>query len=169
MHSLLTRASTVEDVLPFYPVMPLQGARVLSHLTSRAPFTEPVAACVRPCELRASVELVKRGQGSFENVLLISCTCPGVFPLRASLDGGIATRLEGYWAAVARNEIPEDIRSACSSCVEFIPYGADMTVVLAGGAHDLGTSTQITLNTAYGEEIGHAASGEIVDATDLTV
>ncbi len=167
-HSLITRPSTVEEVLPFYPLMPSQGAAVLSHLTATAPFTEPVAACLRPCELRACAELVKRGQGSLENILLISCTCPGVFPLKTSLDGGIGPRLESYWEAVARDEIPEDIRSACASCVEFIPYGADMAVVLAAGAHDLGSSTQIALCSALGEEVGEALGGEIGQETDLT-
>ncbi len=167
-HSLLTSTSAIDDVQPFYPVMPTQGARVLSHLTATAPFTEPVAACLRPCELRACVELVKRGQGSLENVLLISCTCPGVFPLKASLDGGMGRMLDRYWDAVGRNEIPEDIRSACASCVEFIPYGADMTVVLAAASHDLGSSTQIALCTKSGEELGEAIGGDIAEGADLT-
>jgi formate dehydrogenase subunit beta len=167
-HSLLTGTSAVDDALPFYPVMPSQGARVLSHLTATAPFTEPVAACLRPCELRACVELVKRGQGSLENVLLISCTCPGVFPLKASLDGGLGERLDGYWDTVARNEIPEDIRSACASCLEFIPYGADMTVVLAAASHDLGSTTQVALCTTSGEEVAEAIGGDIIDGADCT-
>jgi formate dehydrogenase subunit beta len=167
-HSLVTHPSSVEQLLPFYPLMPAQGAAVLSHLTATAPFTEPIAACLRPCELRACVELVKRGQGSLENILLISCTCPGVYPLKASLDGGIGPRLGSYWEAVARNEIADDIRPACASCVEFLPYEADMAVVLAGADHDLGSSTHIALRTALGEEVGEALDGEIGDGTDLT-
>ena len=73
--------------MPLLPIMPSQGGQVLSQLTQEEPFREPVAAVVRPCEVRAFFELVKRNKGSLDNLVLISPECPGVFPVqRASGD-----------------------------------------------------------------------------------
>ena len=153
-YSLTTDPAMVRDILPFHPLMPVQGGRVLSRLTGTEGFAEPVAALLRPCELRAFVELVKRTQGSLENLLVISCTCPGVYPLSASLDGGLGPKLKAYWAAAAGNEIPDGLRPACTACTEFVPYGADMTVSLVGGG-----DTEVVLNTPRAEEFAGKAGG----------
>jgi len=158
-YSLAADPATVKDILPFHPLMPAQGGRVLSRLTGTEGFAEPVAALVRPCELRAFVELVKRTQGSLENLLVISCTCPGVYPLSASLDGGLGPKLETYWAAAAENEVPDGLRPACTACTEFVPYGADMTVSLIGGR-----DTEVVLNTSKAVEAVGKLSGEIAES-----
>ncbi len=122
-YSLITDPSLVSEVMPFHPVMPVQGARALSNLTITEPFDRSVAALLRPCEIRAFVENVKQSQGSLENIFIISCTCPGVIP---------ASRLLGEERDdVLRNQ-DENIRNACRACTEFIPGAqADMTVIIA--------------------------------------
>jgi formate dehydrogenase subunit beta len=147
-YSLTADPAKVADLLPFHPLMPAQGGRVLGRLTGTEALAEPVAALLRPCELRAFVELVKRHKGNLENLLLISCTCPGVYPLSASLDGGLGSKLEAYRSAAAGNQVPEDLRPACTACVEFVPRGADMTVRLVGGG-----KTEVLLETPRAEEV----------------
>ena len=161
-YSLVTDPSMLEDVEPFHPVMPVQGGRALSHLTRTAPLEEPVAALLRPCELRALVELVKREQASLDNLFVISCSCGGVYPLSAMLEGEVASELDAYWAAVPRNEVPEGVRPACASCVEFVPYGADMTALLLGGRNAAAT-TEVLLNTPRAEEAAMLVDGEICE------
>lgn len=122
-YSLITDPSLVSEVLPFHPVMPVQGARALSNLTITEPFDRPVAALLRPCEIRAFVENVKQSQGSLENIFIISCTCPGVIP---------ASRLLGEERDEVLRNPDENIRNACRACTEFIPGAqADMTVIIA--------------------------------------
>jgi formate dehydrogenase subunit beta len=142
-YSLVSDPSLVSEVLPFHPVMPVQGARVLKDLTITEPLTRPVAALLRPCEIRAFVENVKQSQGSLENIFIISCTCPGVIPasrlLKEDRDDVLANHAE-------------NIRNACRICTEFIPGPqADMTVLSASDEpHD---GTVIYLHTEVAVEI----------------
>lgn len=142
-YSLITDPSLVSEVLPFHAVMPVQGARALSDLTITEPFDRPLAALLRPCEIRAFVENVKQSQGSLDNIFIISCTCPGVIPasklLREERDD------------VLRNH-DENIRNACRTCTEFVPGPlADMTVLLASDEPRDGTA--IYLHTERAVEI----------------
>jgi len=162
-YSLVTDPSMLEDVEPFYPVMPVQGARALSQLTGTEPLNEPVVAMLRPCELRAMVELVKRKQADLDNFFVISCTCGGVYPLSTALADDMTSKLGAYGAAVAANEIPDNLRTACESCVEFTPYGADMTVLVVG-AGDVTTTTEIILNTPRAEEVAKLIDAEICES-----
>lgn len=130
-YSLITDPSLVSDVLPFHPVMPVQGARALSELTITEPLKRPVAALLRPCEIRAFVENVKQSQGSLENIFIISCTCPGVIP---------ASKLLGEEREDILRNLDENIRNACRICTAFIPGSqADMTVLAASDEPHDGT------------------------------
>ncbi len=142
-YSLITHPGLITETLPFHPVMPVQGARALSDLTITEPLTRPVAALLRPCEIRAFVENVKQSQGSMENIFIISCTCPGVIP---------ASKLLGEDREDVLANHDENIRNACKACIEFIPGAqADMTVLIASDKpHD---GTAIYLNTERAVEI----------------
>lgn len=122
-YSLISDYELIDEVLPFYPVMPVQGAKVLSELTTTEILQKPVAALLRPCEIRAFVENAKQSQGSMDNLFIISCTCPGVIP---------ASRLLMEDRKIVLSEHRENIRNACRTCTEFVPeVHADMTVVIA--------------------------------------
>ena len=122
-YSLISDPSMLNEILPFYPVMPVQGARALSKLTITKPLDRPVAALLRPCEIRAFVENVKQSQGNLQNIFVISCTCPGVIPARELLTEDRENVLKNH---------DENIRSACKACTEFISGPqADMTVLMA--------------------------------------
>ena len=82
---------------PLLPFMPANAGGVLSRLTLKGPLTEPIAAVVKPCEMRAFIELVKLNQCSLDNILLISSTCGGVYPLDTGANGGLEKKLPGYW------------------------------------------------------------------------
>ena len=148
-YALMTEPDLIDQVLPFHPLMPSQGARSLSRLTRMEPSGEKVAALLRPCELRAFTELTKLNQGSLDNFLFISCSCPGVLPFRTALQDGLEAVLEAYRDVAADDGTPSGVRDACSICVEPAPYGADMTIVLAG--FDARKSSRLLLNTPEGE------------------
>ncbi len=111
----------LEGANPWAPVMPVQGARALSNLT----FTDPerrVAAVLRPCEARASVELIKLHQVQPERVLFITVDCPGTFEVTGFQDSGrdgAATSRE-LLEAMARGAPPAPeglaFRTACTIC-----------------------------------------------------
>jgi formate dehydrogenase subunit beta len=158
-YSLITDPARLEAALPLFPLMPTDAAKVLSRLTLVEPAAEPIAAVVRPCELRALTELIKRSQGSLDNLLLISSTCGGVYPLKTAVNGNISQKLPEYWEAVKKGEIAADIRPACAACEHFTPYNADITLSLIGH-QNLDKECLIQLNTDKAEKLAEGLAGE---------
>lgn len=129
-YSLITSVQGLEGCVPLYPLMPVNLGQILTRFTFKGSTSQPIAVLARPCELRAFVETAKRHQAMMENLLFISCTCGGVFPLDSEIEGDLEPRLGEYWGSVRRNEVPPGLRPACRSCVEFVPYTADLTLRL---------------------------------------
>lgn len=129
-YSLITSVQGLEGCIPLYPLMPINLGQILNRFTFKGPASRPIAVLARPCELRAFVETLKRRQAMKENLLFISYTCGGVFPLRAEVEGDLEPRLSEYWDSVRQNDVPSGLRPACRSCVEFVPYTADLTLRL---------------------------------------
>ena len=150
------------DALPLLPLMPANGGGLLSRLTLEGALTGPVAAVIRPCEVRAFIELMKLSQGSLDNVFLISTTCGGVYPLETAVDGSLEERLPGYWEGVKRDELDEAVRPTCRACERFVPTGADVTVALLGEA-DLDGQCTLYLNTERSAAFAGDVEGTAVD------
>lgn len=74
--SLITTAANTGAVDPFAPVAAVSGAKIASSLTAR-PSGRKVAMVLRPCEIRAVVELVKLKQVNLDDVLMIGMDCLG--------------------------------------------------------------------------------------------
>ena len=159
-YSLITQAEELRDALPLFPLMPANGGKILSRITLRGPLTELLAAVVKPCELRAFVELVKREQGSLGNFLIISQTCPGVYPLERSVNGDLEKMVSQNRNKIQSAEIIPEIRPACKSCLNFMPSSADMIVSLIG-EEDLDKNCHIYLNSEKGEEFAEGVEGEV--------
>ncbi|MGQ9572720.1 MAG: 4Fe-4S dicluster domain-containing protein [Chloroflexota bacterium] len=113
----------LDDAHPLSPIMPVQGARALSSITRLGKRRTTIGAIVRPCEVRATIELAKLGQVELEDVTLISIDCPGVLPLadwfkdqRKSEDTfkGLLERWEG-----------EAARPVCRTCDRFSATGGE--------------------------------------------
>jgi formate dehydrogenase subunit beta len=160
-YSLITDTDELKDVVPLYPLMPVNAGKALSSFTLEGVPEKPVAAVLRPCELRAFIELVKRNQGSLDNILLISLTCAGVYPLKSLTNGSLKKLLPQYWESVKKADIDPGIRDTCQSCENFIPQLADMTVVSLG-KKNLDKECTIVLNTEKGEEYAREAPGSII-------
>jgi formate dehydrogenase subunit beta len=158
-YSLIPNPDDIESTVPLFPLMPVNLAKQLSRLTLIEAATEPIAVVLRPCELRAFVELVKRTQGSLENILFISSTCGGVYPLKMAVEGNIGEHLPEYWKAVGQGELVPNTRLACQACEYFVPYTADITVSLLSNK-GIDKETTLLLNTEKGESIVEGISGK---------
>jgi formate dehydrogenase subunit beta len=151
-YSFITDSTGIESAVPLFPVMPVNLAKQLSLLTLKEAATEPIAVVLRPCELRAFVELAKRTQGSLENMLFISSTCAGVYPLKMTAEEDIEEHLPQYWKAVGQGELAPNTRLACQACQYFVPYTADITVSVFGN-QNVDKETTLFLNTEKAELI----------------
>jgi len=163
IYSLITEAKGLESAAPLLPMMPSNAGKLLAEMTELAPSPEPIAAVLKPCELRALVELKKLNQANLENLLLISTTCGGVFPLAIRNNGGISEKLAPYREALAKGEVADGIRPTCRACEHFVPYNADLTVALVGGQANDGTCT-VLINSSRGAEALEGFEGERTQA-----
>jgi formate dehydrogenase subunit beta len=122
-YSLIGAEQLLENAYPLPPVMPVQGAKAISSLTRTGRGSKRIAALIRPCELRATVELFKLGQVDLDNIWLISIDCPGALPLAEWAKD--AKKAEDAFAKILKEEPNEDIRPICQICDKFSTTGAE--------------------------------------------
>ena len=127
-YGLITDPEGLDSATPLDPIMPANAGEILAEVT---PSKTSVAAVLKPCEIRAFIELVKREQGSMENVLIISHTCGGAYPIQMAANKTLEGKNPEYFETVSEGRIPEGIRPTCAACEHFIPANADVTVSLA--------------------------------------
>ena len=148
-YSLITDPNELKDILPLYPFMPGNAGKLLSHYTFNGASSEPVAVVIRPCELRAFIELVKRKKANLDNLLIISSTCSGVFPLDLVTDGAKNQKISDYWKEIQQGKLPREIRRICKTCEHFLPNDyADMSISLIG--KNVETECRILVNSDKG-------------------
>jgi formate dehydrogenase subunit beta len=128
---LLVRDSSVlDETQPLPPVISVQGARAIYRFARRG-VAGKVAAVLRPCEVRATIELAKLKQVDTDGLVLISMDCPGAVPLKAYLDdpqqgdAGFEKLLNGD-ETVAREVCKTcQLFSRAASDLHFATLGAD--------------------------------------------
>jgi formate dehydrogenase subunit beta len=131
-YSLIGDEQLLENAYPLPPVMPVQGAKAISSLTRTGQGKMKIAALIRPCELRATVELFKLGQVDLDNIWLISIDCPGALPLAEWAKD--AKKAEDNFAEILKKGPNENLRPVCQVCDKFSSTGAeDLHMGVAGG------------------------------------
>ena len=151
MPALITDPAKMTQANPLCPAYPLSGARLLSRLT-HGESQGTIAAVLRPCELRAFVELIKLNQASQEGLLLIAVDCFGAMS-------------NATWRAAAADADPKDLANrftlsggtlegfpvarACLACEHPTAPNADLAIGLVGV--DAGEGILIVSQTAAGE------------------
>ncbi|WP_054029955.1 4Fe-4S binding protein [Desulfatitalea tepidiphila] len=137
---------------PLSPAFALNAAKQVCRLT-RTATPNRVAAVLRPCEIRAFIELVKLKQGLREQVIIIGSDCPGAYPNKvfdALTHGGDESGADqGY---IKRPSVDEgSLSKACRACEHPMPTGADLAVCLWGV--DTGREVMVDAQTDAGREI----------------
>lgn len=160
-YSFISNPDGLDSAYSLFPVMPENAGTILSSLT---PAKRRIAAVVHPCEMRAFVERVKREQGSLENVLLISFTCGGVYPLKTVIMSDRKKLQTAYNASLDGKTLNEDLRPTCNACDHFIPYNADITISLFGAGNS-GEQTEFYLNSDTAVDVSSGFEGESADGS----
>ncbi|MCM0755080.1 4Fe-4S binding protein [Desulfovibrio aminophilus] len=154
MPALVTDPAELRDAEPLAPSFRINGARMLARLTRGGTDGGLVAAFMRPCEVRAFVELCKLNQGSMENALIISADCPGAFtnadyPTFAGNGDPAAAEMD-FLRAVGRGSFNGvEIARACSVCEHPASAEADLVIGLFG--QDPAQGLLLLANTPRGE------------------
>ena len=82
VQALISDAAKVDAADVFAPVMPVNSAKILQAMTRLTPSDRKTAVVIRPCEMRAVVELIKLKQIQPANLLFIGIDCPGAYSVK---------------------------------------------------------------------------------------
>ncbi len=130
MPTLICEPEKLFDANPLAPAAPFNAARQASSLL-RQDAQKKIALVLRPCELRALVELVKLRQAVLEPAVLIGIECKG------RMENAVYREIEKEHPAISldfyqKDEFQDQICTACKACDRFLPEGADLTVSVFG-------------------------------------
>lgn len=138
MPTLVVDSQRLDAADPLAPAFPMNAAKLASRLTRRE-IGRKVAVVLRPCEIRAFVELVKLKQARMDELLIVGVDCLGA--LRNSdyaeivgTDPAETTR-RFYSATLSGNGSAfegKHLSAACRVCELPIPAGADILIGLYG-------------------------------------
>ena len=133
MPTLVTDPEQLSGADPLAPAFPMNSAKLLSRLT-RGQSGERIAAVMRPCEIRAFVELVKLNQGSIDDIILVGMDCMGAFDNVAYKqflgDGDPFEKTMEFHREPGAGGV--EIASACKACEFPATDNADIVIGLAG-------------------------------------
>lgn len=127
----------VDNANPLAPVMRLNSASLMSRVPSGKGASH-IGAVLRPCELRAVIELAKAGTVGLDRFVLIGIDCLGTYEreayaqiARASLYHHSPTDEMLRWTRQGPIA-PYRLRSACQICERFVPENADIAIGMIG-------------------------------------
>ncbi|TET39204.1 MAG: formate dehydrogenase [Dehalococcoidia bacterium] len=167
VQTLVGSPESLESPNPLAPVLPVNSARIVSQMTKVAPSPRRVGVVLRPCELRALIELVKLKQASLENLVLIGIDCFGTYSIKEysklAQEGSPPT--EDFLKGVKEGREDSSLREACQTCEYPTPMNADLIIGLMG--MDFEKSILLQASTPEGERILEAL--ELKDSNETEV
>jgi len=168
MPTVVADPEKINGADPLAPAFPINAAKVVSKL-SRRPIGGQVAVVLRPCEIRAFIELVKLKQGLMDEVVLVGIDCYGAYGNvdypRFVGDDGEGSTVRFYQNVLSgKGTVCEDfdISPACKACEFPVPENADLAIGLVGV--DTNDHLIVNANTPRGEalleNLGLSETGE---------
>lgn len=129
VQALISDAAKIDLADVFAPVMPVNSAKILQAMTRLTPADRKIAVIVRPCELRAIVELIKLKQIQPDNLLFVSIDCPGAYSVKdyPKLAESKKTSDDFVKAGFKWSE-DKMLRAGCQICEYPYPLTADITL-----------------------------------------
>ena len=138
VQSLIRAPAMLQDVNPLAPTMAAQSARILSDLTA-TPFQGRIGAILKPCEMRASVELSKFLQVNLDSVVMIGVDCLGTYEVKDYADMAEEQRvacatalIDGFGSGEMKSPNGGVLRESCRICEYPTPTNADILLGILG-------------------------------------
>jgi len=143
---IISKPVDLQNVNPFAPVMLNNTASLIQDFVRDNP-TSHLAVLLRPCELRALVELRKRHRVCYQSVasgndceslVVISLDCPGTFSQAEYVRHVVGHEADAEMIHVELSYgkqdsyIPYGVRQTCQMCDSPSPLGADILIGTIG-------------------------------------
>jgi formate dehydrogenase subunit beta len=141
---------------PLAPMVGLNAAYVAGRVSIREPRGR-IGVVLRPCELRALVELVKLKQASLDDIVTVGLDCLGTYdvPVYNAMRANGGLDVAALLATAKNGELaPQEgyaFRDACQMCEKPHVEGADVTLELFGA--DLTAGIPVTLPDEMAEKL----------------
>ena len=127
----------LDDANPIAPIMPVQGANALSSFSKKGKASIKIAVLMRPCEIRAAIELSKLNQVNLRNVTLLSYDCPGALPMSDYLKDPEEAEKKFNSLLEKQDFEEESVKPVCRICDEFSMLSVcDLHFNMAGDDQD---------------------------------
>lgn len=162
VQTLVKDPAHLEKANPFSPVMAMNSGSIVAQLTADKP-DKKVGVVLKPCEIRAFIELVKLGQAHRENLVIIGTDCLGTYEVEeyAKLvdqmecdenEKGtkILAEMRKNIASPGTESSSIALRPACKMCDLFTPPLEDITLSLFGSEKDIIVSLESELADKVG-------------------
>lgn len=172
VQSLVTDAEMLAQTDIFAPTLAVQSAQILADLTS-SPATGRIGVVLKPCELRAVIELAKFLQVNLDNVITIGVDCVGTYEVKDYADlveksnqNQVRINLAGVKDGDVQNEQENGYRESCRICQTPAPANADITIGFFGFTPDkeiallVGERFEQEIQEKLGLELGN---GDLAD------
>ena len=162
--ALVADPALLDAANPLAPVMGLNAARVAGRVSIREPRGR-IGAILRPCELRALVELVKLQQVNLDDMVTIGVDCLGTYdvPVYNTMQadpstgsGQAGVDVAAYLATAQSGELaPQEgyaFRDGCQMCEK--PHVEEADIVLELFGADLTAGIPVSLPDEMAEKLG---------------
>jgi formate dehydrogenase subunit beta len=132
---LITETQKLDGSDPLAPVQMVNAAGIVKEL-AKEPVSKKIAAVLRPCEVRATIELIKLKQVADENLILIGYDCPGVYNIKEYMrliekqEDKEAHTLQHVKEFLSGDK--DTIRESCRECIFFTGSSADINIAWIG-------------------------------------
>jgi formate dehydrogenase subunit beta len=151
--TLVRDKELLEYAKPVAPVLAVSTATVVSKMTKLSASPKEVVVFLKPCELRALLELAKFKQVTLENLILVSYDCMGAYKPEVydeEVSEGKNVCDEYASENLMKGVVGEHMRDACTMCKDFHPGdSADITVGFLG----TGGEVIVEAGSAKGEKL----------------
>ncbi|MCP4537215.1 MAG: formate dehydrogenase [Chloroflexi bacterium] len=147
--ALVSDPNLLDAANPLAPVMGLNAARVAGQVSVREPRGR-IGAVLRPCELRALVELVKLQQASLDDMVTIGVDCIGSYdvPVYTAMYSDAGVDMTALLDAAKSGDLSTEdevlLRDACQICEKPHVEEADIALELFGA--DLASGIPVNLS-----------------------
>jgi formate dehydrogenase subunit beta len=134
VYVLIKDKKLLKDGFPLAPTMLVQGAKAISSVTRLGKGNMKIAAVIRPCETRATIELAKLGQADLENMTIISFDCPGVLSTSDFLED--PDKYMKIFDDAYKNWDDTKMRPVCQICDKSSMVSGDLHIGTLGAKKD---------------------------------
>ncbi|MDP8204481.1 MAG: hypothetical protein P9L95_08125, partial [Candidatus Tenebribacter mawsonii] len=123
---MIRDAEILKDAQPLAPIMPVNAAKALKRFTRKGKGKFNIAVLMRPCEIRATIELTKLNQVNLEDVTLFSYDCVGALPMQDYIADPITGDKKFNKLLTNKNWSSKDVKPVCKICDKFSLSASDL-------------------------------------------